>query len=79
MERQADGYIALADILNSNEMRELGTSRAEVKRIVQGEGRNHKMRFEIGRMKDGREALRTSQGHSAGSGVTSDYLEKINP
>ena len=55
----------------------LPATQADVNRIAHGDGGNFKKRFEFGQMENGRRAIMTSQGHSARSGVTSDYLEDI--
>ena len=75
--RQKNGFVDLRDILNHHDMIELSATKEDIIRIVNGEGRNYKKRFEFGHMRDGSEAVRTSKGHSANSGVTSEYLEDI--
>ena len=75
--RQKDGFIPWREIeafFSRGGNLHFGMAENEVKRIVNGEGGNFKMRFEWGKMKNGERALRTPQGHSKGSGVTSDYL-----
>ena len=75
--RQKDGFVSMEEVTNCREMRELGASTEEIHRIVGGDGGNFKKRFELGHMMNGKPAVRTSQGHSAHAGVTSDYLEDI--
>lgn len=78
--RHKDGFVAIEDIANFPQRREsahLEATITDAEEIVNGEGRNSKLRFEWGVMSDGRLALRTPQCHIEGSGVTSDYLRQI--
>ena len=78
--RRKNGFIEMADVISHGDMRALSATREDVYRIVQGDGGNFKKRFELGKMENGKSAIRTSQGHSVNSGVTSEYLQNIgNP
>ena len=79
--RQKDGFAAWSEIAGIFRQREnvhFNMQIEDVEDIVNGAGGNFKKRFEWGKMKNGERALRTSQGHSQGSGVTSDYLAKVD-
>ena len=80
VQRQKDGFIdveEVANFLNRRENRHMEAKIDDVERIARGDGGNSKMRFEWGGTYDGRRAWRTSQGHSKGSGATSECLRQI--
>ena len=77
--RQRNGFIAMAAILQRFVRKRRGAPvprLGDIERIAHGEGGNRKMSFEWGVVGIGGSALRTSHGHSAGYGVTSDYLPR---
>ena len=74
-DRQRNGFMPMASLLNARSIRELFGTQEDVRKIVRGEGSNHKMRFEIGAMSDEMTvAIRASQGHSYSSGAADDVL-----
>ena len=75
--RQRNGFAELAEILNHRDMGAFPATQEDANRIAHGDGGNFKKRFEFGQMEKGRRDIMTSQGHSAHSGVTTDYLEDI--
>ena len=70
----SDGYLPLADLLNTVTLGDLWSSQEDVRRVIRGEGENWKRRFGIGVIEQSSEiAVRACQGHSAKSGIR-DYV-----
>ena len=79
--RQRDGFVELSEILIWFAQRRRGDhvpTIDDIESIVYGDGRNAKMRSEWGVTNNGERAIRTSQGHSAGAGATSDYSPRLH-
>eukprot|EP00397_Hematodinium_sp_SG-2012_P020620 GEMP01021257.1.p1 GENE.GEMP01021257.1~~GEMP01021257.1.p1 ORF type:complete len:501 (+),score=96.55 GEMP01021257.1:135-1637(+) len=67
---QSDGYASLDVVLNLPQLRLLGATEQDIRRIVQGAGGNTKKRFDLGLLRNGvTQAIRAAQGHSRDSGV----------
>ena len=79
--RQRDGFVEIAEILRwfaQRRREDQIPTVGDIESIVNGDGWNTKMGFGWGVMGSGGRALRTSQGHSDGAGVTSDYLTRLH-
>ena len=70
-EMGAEGWEPVNNVCKLSRMRGLNTTMGDIRLIVNGEGGNNKLRFELSRW--GR-CVRCAQGHSSGSGVRPNVL-----
>ena len=71
---QKDGFLPVNSILQDPDIQEQQATKVDLYAICQGDGGNHKLRFEKGYMANGDDAIRAAQGHSAKMGVSADHM-----